>query len=318
MLLLRRLVTVAGVLTLLASAAAAQAVSELQVSPENLTLRVGERKSLFPAAFDRSGNVIPTARFTYRSTAPAIASVDADGAVVGRAAGNTNVEVRAGTRSVTVPVTVAGSAVGVGGGGAPGMGGTLPAAPANTNRIIIDPATIYLVPSESQRLLAKAIAADGSVLGPVSVLWRSLTPGSISVDSVSGNVVGLAAGMGTIEARLPSGLSATAPAQVNAVAFEMQRKAIGLSPDEIDTVRVVVPAQNGRRLEAGLTFTSTNPNVVQQDRIGHHGVIVDVSTGRQNAALDVTTAHDHPFAQQTRYGRTRGPRMTLNKLGGRK
>ena len=54
MLQLRRLVTVAGVLALLAGPVAAQAVSELQVSPENLTLRVGERKSLFPAAFDRS------------------------------------------------------------------------------------------------------------------------------------------------------------------------------------------------------------------------------------------------------------------------
>lgn len=277
MFLLRRLVTVAGVLTLLASAAAAQAVSELQVSPENLTLRVGERKSLFPAAFDRSGNVIPTARFTYRSTAPAIASVDADGAVVGRAAGNTSVEVRAGTRSVTVPVTVAGSAGAVGG-GAPSVGGTMPAAPANTSRIIIDPATIYLVPSESQRLIAKAIAADGSVLGPVSALWRSLAPGAISIsDSINGVVVGLAAGGGTIEARLANGLSTTAPVQVSAVAFEMQRKAIGLSPDEIDTVRVVVPSQNNRRLEAGLTYTSTNPNIVQ---VGPTGVMQARSAGQ--------------------------------------
>ena len=277
MLLLRRLVTVAGVLTLLASAAAAQAVSELQVSPENLTLRVGERKSLFPAAFDRSGNVIPTARFTYRSTAPAIASVDADGAVVGRAAGSTNVEVRAGTRSVTVPVTVSGSAGAVGG-GAPSVGGTLPAAPANTSRIIIDPATIYLVPSESQRLIAKAIAPDGSSLGPVSAIWRSLAPGAISIsDSINGVVVGLAAGGGTIEARLANGLSTTAPVQVSAVAFEMQRKSIGLSPDEIDTVRVVVPSQNSRRLEAGLTFTSTNPNIVQ---VGPTGVMQARSPGQ--------------------------------------
>ncbi|MEP6744373.1 MAG: Ig-like domain-containing protein [Gemmatimonadota bacterium] len=274
MLQLSRLVTVAGVLSLLAGSVAAQAVSELQVSPENLTLRVGERKSLFPAAFDRSGNVIPTARFTYRSTAPTIASVDADGAVVGRSAGTTNIEVRAGTRSVSVPVTVSG---GAGGGAQPGGSAGLPSAPSNTNRIIIDPATIYLVPSESQRLTAKAIAADGSVLGPVTATWRSLTPGSISVDSLSGNVVGLAGGAGTIEARLANGLSATAPAQVSAVPFEMQRKSIGLSPDEIDTVRVVVPAQNGRRLEAGLTFTSTNPNIVQ---VGPTGVMQARAAGQ--------------------------------------
>lgn len=274
MLQLRRLVNVAGVLALLAGPVAAQAVSELQVSPENLTLRVGERKSLFPAAFDRSGNVIPTARFTYRSTAPAIASVDADGAVIGRGVGSTNIEVRAGTRSVTIPVSVSGGSAT---GGTSATAGSLPAAPANTNRIIIDPATIYLVPSESQRLVAKAIGADGTVLGPVAATWRSLTPGSISVDSFSGNVVGLAGGAGTIEARLASGISATAPAQVSAVPFEMQRKAIGLSPDEIDTVRVVVPAQNNRRLEAGLTFTSTNPNIVQ---VGPTGVMQARSAGQ--------------------------------------
>ena len=54
MFLLRRLVSVAGLLGLLAAPVLAQ-VSEVQVSPTTLTLRVGERKSLFPAAFDRSG-----------------------------------------------------------------------------------------------------------------------------------------------------------------------------------------------------------------------------------------------------------------------
>lgn len=291
MLQLRRLVTVAGVLALLAGPAAAQTVSEVQVSPENLTMRVGERKSLFPAAFDRTGNVIPTTRFTYRSSAPSVASVDADGAVIGRAAGSATIEVRAGTRTVSVPVTVTGGGAVTSGGGASGA-----IAPNNTSRIIIDPATIYLVPSESQRLVAKAIATDGTILGPVGALWRSLTPGSISVDSITGSVVGLAAGMGTIEARLANGLSATAPAQVNAVPFEIQRKFVVLAPDEIDTLRVIVPAQNNRRLEAGLTFTSTNPNIVQ---IGPTGVmqarapgqVQIIVTGYFQEARVVATVH---------------------------
>ncbi|HVX89231.1 MAG TPA: Ig-like domain-containing protein [Gemmatimonadales bacterium] len=291
MLQLRRLVTVAGVLALLAGPAAAQTVSEVQVSPENLALRVGERKSLFPAAFDRTGNVIPTTRFTYRSSAPGVASVDADGAVIGRSAGSATIEVRAGTRTVSVPVTVTGGGAAVSGGT---PGGTIP--PNNTSRIIIDPATVYLVPSESQRLVAKAIATDGTVLGPVGALWRSLTPGAISVDSITGNVVGLAAGIGTIEARLANGLSATAPAQVNAVPFETQRKTIALAPDEIDTLRIQVPAQNNRRLEAGLTFSSTNPNIVQ---IGPTGVmqargpgqVEIIVTGYFQEARVVVTVH---------------------------
>ena len=271
MLRLRRLVTVAGALSLLVGPLAAQ-VSEVQVSPSAVTLRVGERKSLFPAAFDNRGNVIPTQRFTYSSSAPGVASVDAEGAIIGRGAGAATITVRGGGKSVTVAVSV----------NAPPPGTTPPPAPSGPNpilggvpssatRIIIDPATVYLVPSESQRMVAKAIAADGTVLGPVAATWRSLTPGSISVsDSINGVLVGLGAGAGTIEARLPNGLSATAPVQVSAVPFEIRRKAIGLSPDQFDTVRVIVPAQNDRRMEAGLTFSSTNPNIVQ---IGPTGIM---------------------------------------------
>src|SRR6478609_1461257 len=257
MLQLRRLVTVAGVLSLLAGPVAAQ-VSEVQVSPSAITLRVGERKSLFPAAFDMRGNVIPTARFTYSSSAPGVASVDPEGLVMGRGTGAATVTVNAAaTANPSTPPS----------GPNPLLGGV----PTNATRIIIDPATIYLVPSESQHLIAKAIAADGTILGPVAASWRSLTPGSISVsDSINGVVVGLGAGSGTIEARLPNGLSATAPVQVSAVPWEIQRKAIGLSPDQFDTVRITVPAQNDRRMEAGITFSSTNPNIVQ---IGPTGIM---------------------------------------------
>lgn len=287
---LRRLVTVAGVLALLARPVAAQ-VADVQVTPENLSIRVGERKSLYAAAFDRAGNVIPTARFTYRSSAPGIATVDADGAVVGRASGSTAIEVRAGTRTISVPVTVSGAGAAV-----PGAGASGAMAPTNTSRIIIDPATVYLVPSESQRLVAKAIATDGTVLGPVGAVWRSLIPGSISVDSFTGSVVGLAAGMGTIEARLANGLSATAPVQVNSVPFETQRKAISLAPDEIDTLRIQVPAQNNRRLEAGLTFQSTNPNIVQIGPTGmmqarSPGQVEIIVTGYFQEARVVVTVH---------------------------
>jgi hypothetical protein len=270
MFLLRRLVTVAGVLCLLAAPAFAQ-VSEIQVSPTNLTLRVGDRKALFPAAFDRSGNVIPTARFTYSSSATGVASVDGEGVVIGRGTGTATVTVRNGGKSVTVTVNV-NSAAAPASTTTPGVtSASSPSIPVGATRIIIDPATIYLVPSESQRLVAKAIAGDGTVLGPVAAIWRTLTPGSMSVsDSINGVIVGLGAGAGTIEARLANGLSATAPVQVSAVPFEIKGKMVVLGPDEIDTVLVVVPAQNERRIEAGLTFISTNPNIVQ---IGPTGIM---------------------------------------------
>ncbi|HTK56448.1 MAG TPA: hypothetical protein VL295_06480, partial [Gemmatimonadales bacterium] len=91
-------------------------------------------------------------------------------------------------------------------------------------------------------------------------------------------------------------LTATAPAQDNAVPFEMQRKTIALSPDEIDTVRVQVPAQNNRRLEAGLTYQSTNPNIVQVGPTGvmqakGPGQVEIVVTGYFQEARVVVTVH---------------------------
>src|SRR5688572_7362489 len=267
---LRRLMTVAGFLAALAGPVAAQQVNEVLVSPEHLALRVGERRALIPAAYDRIGNVVPTARFTYRSTNPAIAAVDAEGSVTGRGPGSATIEVISGTRRATVAVTVTGAA----GGPAQVGGGVIP---GNISRVVIVPATVYLVPSESQRLEARALAADGSVIGPVQAMWRTLTPGSLSVDSITGNVIGLGAGTGTIEARLANGLSATAPVQVNAVPFELTRKTLSLAPDELDSIRIVVPAQNGRRLEAGLTFVSSNPNIVQ---VGPTGLMQARSAGQ--------------------------------------
>lgn len=273
MLQLRRLVTVAGVLTALAGPLAAQAVSEVLASPENISIRVGDRRAITTTAFDRAGNVIATARITYRSLGPNVASVDGDGTVTGRGAGTTSIEVKAGTKVATVVVTVA-----AGGGGASAAAGTSGGAiPANISRVVIDPATVYLVQSETQHLTARAIAGDGSILGSVQATWRSLTPGGVSVDSINGNVTGIGAGMGTIEARLSNGMSASAPVQVNAVPFDAERKTVSLSPDEIDTLRMVVPAQNGRRLETGLTFTSSNPNIVL---VGPTGVMQAKSPGQ--------------------------------------
>lgn len=272
---LRRLVTVAGVLSALAGPLAAQAVSEVLASPENLSIRVGDRRAITTTAFDRAGNVIATARITYRSLGPAIASVDADGTVTGRGVGTTTIEVRTGTKTATVLVNVAAAAGGGGGGsGLAGAGGPIP---AGISRVVIDPATVYLVQSETQHLTARAIAADGSFLGPVQATWRSLTPGGIAIDSINGNVTGTGAGMGTIEARLSNGMSASAPVQVNAVPFDAERKMISLSPDEIDTLRLVVPAQNNRRLEAGLTFLSSNPNIVM---VGPTGVMQAKAPGQ--------------------------------------
>src|SRR5881397_3068543 len=88
----------------------AQNVSEVQVAPPTVTVKVGERSGLLATAFDRAGNVIPTVRFLWSSNNVAIVKVDNDGTVTGVAGGVAIIEARAGARRGQAAVQVLGAA----------------------------------------------------------------------------------------------------------------------------------------------------------------------------------------------------------------
>ena len=74
---------------LLAGSAKAQTATEVQITPETMTLGVGQRQPLFATAYDRQGNLIPNARFTFLSSDTLIAKVTREGAVLGVSPGLT-------------------------------------------------------------------------------------------------------------------------------------------------------------------------------------------------------------------------------------
>src|SRR5438552_4445629 len=84
----------------------AQNVSEVQVAPPTVTVKVGERSGLLATAFDRAGNVIPTVRFIWSSNNVSVAKVDNDGTVTGVAGGVAVVEARVGARKGSAAVQV--------------------------------------------------------------------------------------------------------------------------------------------------------------------------------------------------------------------
>ncbi|MGH7700636.1 MAG: Ig-like domain-containing protein, partial [Gemmatimonadales bacterium] len=86
----------------------AQNVAEVQVAPPSVTLRVGERTGLLATAFDRIGNVIPTARFSWSSNNVNVARVDNSGTVTGVGGGVAIVEARVGSRRGQAAVQVMG------------------------------------------------------------------------------------------------------------------------------------------------------------------------------------------------------------------
>jgi len=271
--------------------ALAQNVAEVQVAPPAVTIKVGERTGLLATAFDRAGNVIPTVRIIWSSNNRAVASVDNDGTVTGVAGGVAIIEARVAARKGQAVISVTGAPAG-GGAGQPPPQTQAPAAtspgldafagqPAGTGPatvLRIEPPTVYLLPSENTRVAPRALKEDGSPAAPVAVTWKSLRPEIASVDQ-NGVVIALAQGQGTVQVTSAAGLTATAPVVVQPSEIAIPESSpLLLSPGDVDTLRVVVPAQGGRVISPlALQWSAADANVA---RVSLTGVVTAVAPGR--------------------------------------
>ncbi len=248
---------------------AAQAVAEVQVTPETMTLGVGQKQTVFAAAFDRQGNLISNARFTFRSSDTTIARVDPGGVVVGLAPGLARIEARAQARrgSLAVLVTSADGAAGATTGTAARLAGVT---------LTLEPASLRLLPGETGQLVPQAVTDAGNTGDPGEVTWKSLRPDLARVDS-SGLVTAIADGRTIIQAAAANGLMATAPVEVQSDEVALSTSRIVLPPDALDTLRIIVPGQNNRVLASGATWSSTDSTVVQ---VGPTGIVQGVRPGK--------------------------------------
>jgi hypothetical protein len=83
------------------------AVAKVEVTPATVTLKVGETATLTAKALDAQGNEIAGKTFTWESSAPAVATVDASGKVTAVAKGTASITATAdGVKSAPVTVTV--------------------------------------------------------------------------------------------------------------------------------------------------------------------------------------------------------------------
>jgi len=274
----------------------AQNVSEVQVAPPTVTVKVGERSGLLATAFDRAGNVIPTVRFIWSSNNVSIAKVDNDGTVTGVAGGVAIVEARVGARRGQAAVQVI---------GAPPAGTQTSAPPQTTARpadatgvdpfagqpsgtgpasvMRIEPPTVYLLPSENTRVVPRALKDDGSPAAPVAVTWKSLRPDIASVDQ-NGVIVALSAGQGTVQVTGSTGLTATAPVVVQPSDVAIQEPSpVTLGPNDLDTLHVIVPGQGGRVVSPlTMQWASADPNVA---RVSLTGVVTAVAPGKTTLSV---------------------------------
>src|SRR5947199_6093691 len=277
----------------------AQNVSEVQVAPPSVTIKVGERSGLLATAFDRVGNVIPTVRFIWSSNNVSVAKVDNDGTVTGVGGGVAIVEARVGPRKGQAAVQVFGAPAA---GGPAGAASGQPAAPARAGEatggdpfagqvlgagpaavLRIEPPTIYLLPSENTRVTPRAPREDGTPAAPVAVTWKSLRPDIASVDQ-NGVIVALSAGQGTVQVTGSTGLTATAPVVVQQSDIAIQEPSpVALGPNEVDTLRVVVPGQGGRVVSPlTMQWSSADANVA---RVSLTGVVTAVAPGKTTLSV---------------------------------
>ena len=258
--------------------AAQQNVVELEVQQDSLVLKVGQRAGLSVQAFDDKGNVVLAVK--YRSSDEGVIRVAPNGTVTGVAPGVAQVVVQAGRKSKNVRVTVIGAAPAPDSTRRPAPAEAAPATPRGppVASLSIVPSTIYLLPAENLRVVARGAAADGASLGPVKVTWRSLLPDVVGLVDSSGMVAGVSPGQGVLAATAPGGATATVPVVVALTEYAFTTNQLVLSPERSETLHVVVPTQQNRELRStDLQWKSNDPDIV---RIGPSGVAQAVAPGK--------------------------------------
>jgi hypothetical protein len=262
-----RLLLAAGLALASAVSARAQTVAEVQVTPETLTLDVGGKQTLFATAYDRQGNLIPNARFTFWSSDTNVARVGKDGAIVGVGAGLAKVEARIQGLQASTAILITASGSGDTAGPGTAQGKTV---------LSLDPTAVTLLPGESLRLEARAAREDGSPALVGRISWKPLHAEVAAVDS-NGFVIGVGPGRTIVQASAVGGLTATAAVEVAAAEIALAENRLVLGPGETDTLRALVPGQGNRELRAGLQWQTSDTGVV---RVGPTGIVSARVPGR--------------------------------------
>jgi uncharacterized protein YjdB len=264
---LSRLLLAAGLALASAVSARAQTVAEVQVTPETLTLAVGGKQRLFATAYDRQGNLIPNARFTFWSSDTNVAKVGRDGAVLGVGPGLAKVEARVQGLQASTAILITGSGAGDTAGSGGGQGKAI---------LTLEPTSATLLPGESLRIEARPVREDGSPVAVGRVSWKPLHPEVAAVDS-NGMVIGVGPGRTIVQATAAGGLTATTAVEVAAAEIALAETRLVLGPGETDTLRVLVPGQGNRELRAGLQWQTSDTGVV---RVGPTGIVSARVPGR--------------------------------------
>ena len=242
------------------ASASAQAVAEVQVTPETMTLGAGQKQEIFATTFDQRGNLIPSAKITFWSSDTLIARVEKDGTVLGVAPGLAKIEARSQGKRASIAVLITGTARGT----------------SVATVLTLEPSSVTLLPGESVRISPQALRDNGTPTAVNRVSWKSLNPEVATVDS-AGYVLGVGAGRTIVQAATANRLMATLPVEVITGDFVLTRTKLNLGPDDVDTIRVLVPSQGNREARGLVQWRSTDSTVAS---VTPSGIVRAHNTGQ--------------------------------------
>ena len=167
-------------------------VASVTVSPEQVTLEVGQSQQLTASTQDEAGNVLTGRTVTWSTSDPAIATVSASGVVEGVSVGSATITASSEGQSGSADVSVT--------------------PPGPVASVTVAPGGLTLLVGQSQQLTAITRSQAGTVLTGRTVTWSTTDPTIVTV-STSGAAEGVSVGSATITAT-SEGQSGDAPVSV--------------------------------------------------------------------------------------------------------
>src|SRR6266516_1475390 len=157
---------------------AALPVASVTVSPSAATVPVGGTQQLTATPLDANGNPLSGRTITWTTSAPGVATVDANGLVSAVATGSATITATSEGKSGTAAITVSSTPVA---------------------SVAVSPASATLIVGATQQLTATPLDANGNPLSGRTISWTTSALGVATVDA-NGLVTGVATGSATITA----------------------------------------------------------------------------------------------------------------------
>lgn len=194
-----QIVAAAGSKTRIALVQVSAPVGSVEVSPNTLSLTVGQTSQLGATVRDVSGQALPGTSVTWSSSNTAAATVNSSGLVTAAGAGSAVVTATSGGKSGSVTVQVAGVST-----------------PVAVSTVTLSTSSASLTVGQTATLVATPRDASGNALTGRVVTWTSSNSSVASVSS-AGVVTAVAAGSATVTATSEN-RSASASVTVTTVA----------------------------------------------------------------------------------------------------